>query len=156
MDSTLTLTTDMKLVLGLVLLTVVLFMFERLRARTWSRWWCWCCSGLTGLVAPGDLFNSFSSNAVICVIATMILGAGWTAPARSTASPAGCCAARRHGEAPAAADHHHRRPEFAADAEPGGDGAYLPVASRGCPRAPACRCRGSCCRSPRRSSWAAA
>ena len=65
----------MKLVLGLVLLTVVLFMFERLRAD------------LVALVVPGaarphrpgrarDLFNGFSSNAVICVIATMILGAG--------------------------------------------------------------------------------
>ena len=32
--------------------------------------------GLTGLVAPEDLFNGFSSNAVICVIATMILSAG--------------------------------------------------------------------------------
>src|SRR5690606_27938001 len=32
--------------------------------------------GLTGLVQPEDLFNGFSSNAVISVIATMILGMG--------------------------------------------------------------------------------
>jgi di/tricarboxylate transporter len=75
MDSTLTLTTDMKLVLGLVLLTVVLFMFERLRADLVALV-VLVLLGLTGLVAPEDLFNGFSSNAVICVIATMILGAG--------------------------------------------------------------------------------
>jgi len=75
MDSTLTLTTDMKLVLGLVLLTMVLFMFERLRADLVALV-VLVLLGLTGLVAPEDLFNGFSSNAVICVIATMILGAG--------------------------------------------------------------------------------
>jgi len=75
MDSTLTLTTDMKLVLGLVLLTVVLFMFERLRADLVALV-VLVLLGLSGLVAPEDLFNGFSSNAVICVIATMILGAG--------------------------------------------------------------------------------
>jgi len=32
--------------------------------------------GLTGLVAPEDIFNGFSSNAVISIIATMILGMG--------------------------------------------------------------------------------
>src|SRR5690606_23971632 len=32
--------------------------------------------GLTGQVAPEDVFNGFSSNAVISVIATMILGLG--------------------------------------------------------------------------------
>ncbi|HET7126209.1 MAG TPA: SLC13 family permease [Lysobacter sp.] len=75
MDSTLTLTTDMKLVLGLVLLTMVLFMFERLRADLVALV-VLVLLGLTGLVAPEDLFNGFSSNAVISVIATMILGAG--------------------------------------------------------------------------------
>ena len=75
MDTTLTLTTDMKLVLGLVLLTMVLFMFERLRADLVALV-VLVLLGLTGLVAPEDLFNGFSSNAVICVIATMILGAG--------------------------------------------------------------------------------
>src|SRR6476661_1580014 len=75
MDTALTLTTDMKLVLGLVLLTVVLFMFERLRADLVALV-VLVLLGLTGLVAPEDLFNGFSSNAVISVIATMILGAG--------------------------------------------------------------------------------
>src|SRR3546814_17287781 len=32
--------------------------------------------GLTGLVAPEDIFSGFSSNAVMNVIATMILGMG--------------------------------------------------------------------------------
>jgi di/tricarboxylate transporter len=75
MDTALTLTTDMKLVLGLVLLTMVLFMFERLRADLVALV-VLVLLGLTGLVAPEDLFNGFSSNAVISVIATMILGAG--------------------------------------------------------------------------------
>ena len=75
MDSTLTLTTDMKLVLALVMLTMVLFMFERLRADLVALV-VLVLLGLTGLVAPEDLFNGFSSNAVISVIATMILGAG--------------------------------------------------------------------------------
>ena len=61
--------------LGLVLLTMVLFMFERLRADLVALV-VLVLLGLTGLVAPEDLFNGFSSNAVICVIATMILGAG--------------------------------------------------------------------------------
>ena len=75
MDTTLTLTTDMKLVLALVALTMLLFMFERLRADLVALV-VLVLLGLTGLVAPEDLFNGFSSNAVICVIATMILGAG--------------------------------------------------------------------------------
>src|SRR5512138_3535274 len=58
---TLALTTDMTLVLGLVALVMVLFLFERVRAD---------------LVAPEDIFNGFSSNAVISIIATMILGMG--------------------------------------------------------------------------------
>jgi di/tricarboxylate transporter len=53
----------------------VLFMFERLRADLVALV-VLVLLGLTGLVAPEDLFNGFSSNAVICVIATMILGAG--------------------------------------------------------------------------------
>ncbi|MFX5157716.1 SLC13 family permease, partial [Acinetobacter baumannii] len=32
--------------------------------------------GLSGLVEPEELFNGFSGNAVIAIIATMILGAG--------------------------------------------------------------------------------
>ena len=44
MDSTLALTTDMKLVLGLVLLTVVLFVFERPRADPVALVVPECCS----------------------------------------------------------------------------------------------------------------
>lgn len=75
MDTTLALTGDMKLVLGLVGLTMVLFLFERVRADLVALV-VLVLLGLTGLVAPEDLFNGFSSNAVICVIATMILGTG--------------------------------------------------------------------------------
>ncbi|MEO6264237.1 MAG: SLC13 family permease, partial [Luteimonas sp.] len=75
MDTALTLTTDMKLVLGLVGFTMVMFLFERIRADVVALV-VLVLLGLTGLVAPEDLFGGFSGNAVISVIATMILGAG--------------------------------------------------------------------------------
>jgi len=74
-NSALTLTTDMKIVLGLVLLTMLLFMFQRVRADLVALV-VLVVLGLTGLVGPDSLFNGFSSNAVISVIATMILGLG--------------------------------------------------------------------------------
>jgi len=72
---TLILTTDMKLVLGLVGLTMVLFLFERIRPDLVALV-VLVLLGLTGLVGAEDLFNGFSGNAVISVIATMILGTG--------------------------------------------------------------------------------
>ena len=75
MDTALALTTDMKIVMGLVGLTMVLFVFQRVRADLVALV-VLVLLGLTGLVAPEDVFNGFSSNAVISVIATMILGMG--------------------------------------------------------------------------------
>ncbi|MEP6634007.1 MAG: SLC13 family permease, partial [Luteimonas sp.] len=75
MDNALVLTNDMKLVLGLVALTMVMFLFERVRADLVALV-VLVLLGLTGLVASEDLFNGFSGNAVISVIATMILGTG--------------------------------------------------------------------------------
>jgi di/tricarboxylate transporter len=75
MDTALTLTSDMKIVLALVGLTMILFLFERVRADLVALV-VLVMLGLTGLVSPEDLFNGFSSNAVISVIATMILGTG--------------------------------------------------------------------------------
>ncbi|MCD9030879.1 SLC13 family permease [Luteimonas sp. Y-2-2-4F] len=75
MDTGLALTTDMKIVLGLVSLTMLLFVFQRVRADLVALV-VLVLLGLTGQVAPEDLFNGFSSNAVISVIATMILGMG--------------------------------------------------------------------------------
>jgi di/tricarboxylate transporter len=74
-ETALTLTPDMKLVLGLVGLTMVLFVFERIRADVVALV-VLVLLGLTGLGAPEDLFDGFSGNAVISVMATMILGAG--------------------------------------------------------------------------------
>ena len=74
-DTALTLTPDMKLVLGLVSLTMVLFLFERVRADLVALV-VLVVLGLTGLVAAEDIFSGFSSNAVISIIATMILGMG--------------------------------------------------------------------------------
>lgn len=75
MDTALALTTDMKIVLGLVVLTMVLFLFQRVRADLVALV-VLVLLGLTGQVAAEDVFNGFSSNAVISVIATMILGLG--------------------------------------------------------------------------------
>lgn len=75
MDTALALTTDMKIVLALVALTMVLFVFQRVRADLVALV-VLVMLGLTGLVAPEDVFNGFSSNATISVIATMILGMG--------------------------------------------------------------------------------
>ena len=74
-DTALALTTDMKIVLGLVALTMLLFVFQRVRADLVALV-VLVMLGLTGLVQPEDVFNGFSSNAVISVIATMILGMG--------------------------------------------------------------------------------
>lgn len=75
MDTTLTLTNDMLLVLGLVAFTMTMFLFERIRADA-AALVVLVVLGLTGLVAPEDIFGGFSSDAVMNVIATMILGAG--------------------------------------------------------------------------------
>src|SRR5688572_15334126 len=75
MDTALTLTTDMKLVLGLVGFTMVMFLFERIRADVVALV-VLVLLGLTGLVAPEELFDGFSGNAVMSIISTMILGAG--------------------------------------------------------------------------------
>ena len=74
-DTALTLTTDMKLVLGLVGFTMVMFLFERIRADVVALV-VLVLLGLSGLVAPEEIFSGFSSNAVMSIIATMILGAG--------------------------------------------------------------------------------
>ena len=75
MDTALTLTTDMKLVLGLVGFTMAMFLFERVRADVVALV-VLVVLGLTGLVPREDLFGGFAGNAVMSIIATMILGAG--------------------------------------------------------------------------------
>ncbi|HJW47029.1 MAG TPA: SLC13 family permease [Lysobacter sp.] len=75
MENALPLTTDMKLVLGLVVFTMVMFLFERIRADVVALV-VLVLLGLSGLVEPELLFNGFSGNAVISIVATMILGAG--------------------------------------------------------------------------------
>src|SRR5688572_752952 len=75
MDTALALTTDMKLVLGLVVFTMAMFLFERIRADVVALV-VLVLLGLSGLVEPDELFNGFSGNAVISIIATMILGMG--------------------------------------------------------------------------------
>ncbi|RYZ72841.1 MAG: SLC13 family permease [Lysobacteraceae bacterium] len=75
METALTLTNDMKLVLGLVGFTMAMFLFERIRADVVALI-VLVILGLTGLIAPEELFGGFSGNAVMSIIATTILGAG--------------------------------------------------------------------------------
>ncbi len=75
METGLTLTREMMLVLGLVGFTIAMFMIERIRADA-TALVVLVALGLTGLVPAHQLFDGFSGNAVIAVIATMILGAG--------------------------------------------------------------------------------
>ncbi|MFT3805706.1 SLC13 family permease [Arenimonas sp.] len=75
METGLTLTREMIVVLGLMGFTIAMFMFERLRADV-TAFVVLIALGLFGLVAPDELFSGFSGNATICVIATMILSAG--------------------------------------------------------------------------------
>jgi di/tricarboxylate transporter len=71
----LTLTTDMALVLGLVIFTMVMFTWERLRTDV-TALLVLVVLGLTELVPAEQLFGGFAGGAVMSVIATMILGAG--------------------------------------------------------------------------------
>ena len=75
MENALVLSSEMTLVLGLLLLTMGLFVFERFRSDVVALI-VLVLLGLTGLVAPEDLFGGFSGSAVISIMATMILGAG--------------------------------------------------------------------------------
>lgn len=75
MENALTLTNDMKLVLGLVGFTMAMFLFERIRADLVALV-VLVVLGVTGLIAPEEIFGGFSGNAVMSIIATMILGAG--------------------------------------------------------------------------------
>lgn len=69
------LTSDMLMVLGVLVLAATLFITELVRVDV-TAILVLVILGLLGLVPSGQLFDGFSSNAVISVIAVMILGAG--------------------------------------------------------------------------------
>lgn len=75
MDGGLTLSGDMILVLMVLGLTIFLFVFEIVRVDI-AAICIMVLIGLLGLVPGDQLFNGFASNAVISVIAVMIIGAG--------------------------------------------------------------------------------
>lgn len=75
MESGLSLTTDMVLVLVVLTATIGLFVSELVRVDI-AAILVMVGIGLLGLVPAGELFNGFASNAVISIIAVMILGAG--------------------------------------------------------------------------------
>jgi di/tricarboxylate transporter len=69
------LTSDMAMVLAILALTIYLFAFEVVRVDL-AALMILVIIGLLGLVPSDDLFRGFSSNAVISIIAIMIMGAG--------------------------------------------------------------------------------
>jgi len=75
MEAGLTLTGDMMLVLVVLGITIALFVFEVVRVDVVALS-VMVLLGLLGLVPSDQLFNGFASNAVISIIAVMILGAG--------------------------------------------------------------------------------
>ena len=75
METGLTLTGDMMLVLTVLVITIALFVFEVVRIDVVALS-VMVLLGLLGLVPSDQLFNGFASNAVISIIAVMILGAG--------------------------------------------------------------------------------
>src|SRR5210317_726945 len=75
METGLTLTGDMTLVLTVLVVTILLFVFEVVRIDVVALS-VMVLLGLLGLVPSEQLFNGFASNAVISIIAVMILGAG--------------------------------------------------------------------------------
>ncbi len=75
METGLTLSADMVLVLLILTATIGLFVSELVRVDI-AAILVMVVIGLFGLVPPNDLFNGFASNAVLSIIAVMILGAG--------------------------------------------------------------------------------
>ena len=75
METSLTLTGDMMMVLAVLAITIALFVFEVVRVDVVALS-IMVLLGLLGLVPSDQLFNGFGSNAVISIIAVMILGAG--------------------------------------------------------------------------------
>jgi len=75
METGLTLTSDMMMVLAVLAVTIALFVFELVRVDV-AALTVMVLLGLLGLVPADQLFNGFASNAVIAIIAVMILGAG--------------------------------------------------------------------------------
>ena len=74
MGQELTLTTDMMLVLGVLGLTIVMFIMEVFRVDV-SAIVIMVLLGFLGLVPSENLFDGFASNAVMSITAVMILGA---------------------------------------------------------------------------------
>lgn len=75
MAETIPLTTDMILVLGVLAFTIILFVTEAMRVDV-AAILVMLIVGLLGLIPVKELFNGFGSNAVISIIAIMIIGAG--------------------------------------------------------------------------------
>jgi len=71
----LVLTTEMLAVLAVVALAIVLFVTEIVRVDV-AAILIMILLGLTGMVSGNELFNGFSSNAVVSIIAITIIGAG--------------------------------------------------------------------------------
>ncbi len=75
MDAGLSLSPDMMLVLGLVAFTMLMLVLEWVRADMVALLVV-VVIGLTGLIPPEQVFQGFAGNAVIAIMAIMVMGAG--------------------------------------------------------------------------------
>lgn len=75
MEMSLTLTTDMALVLGLLVFTVIMLVLEWVRGDLVALL-VLVVIGVTRLMPVEQLFDGFAGNAVMSLIAVMIMGAG--------------------------------------------------------------------------------
>jgi hypothetical protein len=123
MGTDLVLTRDMALVLGLVAFTMTMFMFERIRSDA-TALVVLIALGVLGLVPANELFLGFSGNAVISIIATMILGAGLDHTGALNRLAAWLLRRSKGVEGPPdPVDLGDRRTDVRLHAEPVGDGA---------------------------------
>ncbi|MFO0027774.1 MAG: SLC13 family permease, partial [Pseudomonadota bacterium] len=75
MEAGLTLTPQMAIVLALIAFTVVMFALEWIRADIVALL-VLVALGVANLVPTEQIFDGFAGNAVMAILATMILGAG--------------------------------------------------------------------------------
>jgi di/tricarboxylate transporter len=75
LDAGLTLTTEMMLVLGLIVFVMVMFTLEWIRADIVALL-VLVVLGITELVPVDQIFDGFAGDSVVAILATMILGAG--------------------------------------------------------------------------------
>ena len=142
----LSLTPEMILVLGLVGFTMLMLVLEWIRADMVALLVV-VVIGLTGLIPSDRVFNGFAGNAVIAIIAIMIMGEGLDrAGVLSLTAQLRDAHGARHGVAPGRGDQHGHQPVQRGDPEPGAGRADDPGQQPPVRAHRRAACRACCCR----------